>query len=448
MKDKIIKRTVQIISIVVLALVLFNSCQDSNPLSNDTELKLLSQEQHTINPGELPQPMIVGGTQVDPACPNCKYDFMVSLQSSGWWGGGHFCGGSLVREDWVVTAAHCVLGDSPNNLQVKIGLHNVNGTTGSVTRNVSEIIIHPNYNSNSLNNDYALLRLSSPITNFEPIKLVTSDNHDNEPIISTTMGWGATQSGGSSSAILLEVDVPIDDSCGSYSNSSITNNMVCAGFSSGGYDSCQGDSGGPLIMTNSDGEYELIGIVSWGYGCAESQYPGVYSRIYPKLDWFFGYIGEPEEDFEVDLYGDVNFDGTLNVTDVITLINFVLGQTTTEEESLTADMNQDTIVNVLDVILLVNEILGTSFAQSVQWLENNFPTFKVKERLDNLNKSQFFAKKSCCKSKSNDMSCDELKLEYKKLLLDYQALESKYELLQRLDREKMKMLKMIKIIRE
>ena len=132
----------------------------------------------------------------------------------------------------------------------------------------------------------------------------------------------------------------------------------------------------------------------------------------------------------------------------ITLINFVLGQTTTEEESLTADMNQDTIVNVLDVILLVNEILGTSFAQSVQWLENNFPTFKVKERLDNLNKSQFFAKKSCCKSKSNDMSCDELKLEYKKLLLDYQALESKYELLQRLDREKMKMLKMIKIIRE
>jgi len=439
MKDKIIKRTIQIISIVVLALVLFNSCQDSNPLATQPELRLM--EQHTVNPGELPQPMIVGGTQVDPACPNCKYDFMVSLQSNGWWGSGHFCGGSLVREDWVVTAAHCVLGDSPGNIQVKIGLHNVNGTTGSVTRNVSEIIIHPNYNSNSLNNDYALLRLSSPITNFEPIQLATSDNHDDEPVISTTMGWGATQSGGSSSAILLEVDVPIDNSCGSYSNSSITNNMVCAGDGNGGEDSCQGDSGGPLIMTNSDGEYELIGIVSWGYGCAEAQYPGVYSRIYPRLSWFFQYIGEPEEDFEVELYGDVNFDGTLNVTDVITLINFVLGQTTTEEELLTADMNQDTIVNVLDVILLVNEILGTSFAQSVQWLENNFPTFKVKERLDNLDKSQFFAKKSCCKGKSKEMSCEELKLEYRKLLLDYQGLKAKYTLLKRLDLDKQRTLK-------
>ena len=264
MKDKIIKRTVQIISIVVLALFLFNSCQDSNPLATQPELRLM--EQHTMNPGELPQPMIVGGYPVDPACPNCKYDFMVSLQSNGWWGGGHFCGGSLVREDWVVTAAHCVQGDSPGNIQVKIGLHNVNGTTGSVTRNVDQIIIHPQYSGNSLNNDYALLHLSSPVTNFEPIKLVTSDSHDNEPVISTTMGWGATSSGGSSSAILLEVDVPIDDGCGSYSNSSITNNMVCAGDGNGGEDSCQGDSGGPLIMTNDDGEYELIGIVSWGYG--------------------------------------------------------------------------------------------------------------------------------------------------------------------------------------
>ena len=201
-------------------------------------------------------------------------------------------------------------------------------------------------------------------------------------------------------------------------------------------------------MTNDDGEYELIGIVSWGYGCAEAQYPGVYSRIYPKLDWFFGYIGEPEEEFEVDLYGDVNFDGTLNVTDVITLINFVLGQTTTEEESLTADMNQDTIVNVLDVILLVNEILGTNFSQSVQWLENNFPTFKVKERLANLDKSQFFAKKFCCDKKPKEMSCEELKLEYSKLLLDYQALESRYELLQKLDTQKMQILRRIKLIRE
>ena len=103
-------------------------------------------------------------------------------------------------------------------------------------------------------------------SSFEPIQLVTDNSHDNEPVMSTTMGWGATSSGGWGSDVLLEVDVPIDDSCGNYSNSDITNNMICAGDANGGEDSCQGDSGGPLIMTNSDGEYELIGIVSWGYG--------------------------------------------------------------------------------------------------------------------------------------------------------------------------------------
>ena len=118
----------------------------------------------------------------------------------------------------------------------------------------------------------------------------------------------------------------------------------------------------------------------------------MYSKIHSRLDWFFGYIGEPEEDFEVELYGDVNFDGSLDVTDVILLVNFVLGQTPTEEEALTADMNQDGIVNILDVIQVVGEILGTTFSQSVIWLEENFPQLKTKERLSKLDKSKYFAK--------------------------------------------------------
>ena len=371
--------------LLIMLLVLFGCNQDTTQPQN--ELFTMSMEQPTIIPGELPEPFIVGGEEVDPACPNCKYEFMVSLQQ-----GGHFCGGSLVREDWVITAAHCVTGNN-NGLQVKIGLHNVNGTGGSITRNVDQVIIHPQYSGWSLDNDYALLHLSQPVTNFEPIQLITDNSHDDEPVMSTVMGWGATQSGGWGSDVLLEVDVPIDNSCGNYSNSDITNNMVCAGDNNGGEDSCQGDSGGPLIMTNSDGEYELIGIVSWGYGCAEAGYPGVYSKIHSRLDWFFSYIGEPEDDFEVELYGDVNFDGTLNITDVVLMVNFVITQDTpTEEESLTADMNQDGIINILDVITLVGEILGMNFSQSIDWLEENFPQLNTKERLSELDKSKYFAK--------------------------------------------------------
>ena len=118
----------------------------------------------------------------------------------------------------------------------------------------------------------------------------------------------------------------------------------------------------------------------------------MYSRIYPRLSWFFDYIGEPEDDFVVELYGDVNFDGSLDVTDVVSVINFILGGTFTEEQELTADMNQDNIVNILDVIIIVNEVLGTTFAESVEWLKENFPQLDVEKRLSELDKSQYFAR--------------------------------------------------------
>ena len=375
------------IRILFILLFLFSCTNDTNPLeTQEDNLTTMSSEVPILNHGELPEPFIVGGEEVDPECPNCKYEFMVSLQQ-----GGHFCGGSLVREDWVITAAHCVEG-SNNGLQVKIGLHNVNGTTGAITRNVDQVIVHPSYSSWSLDNDYALLHLSQPVTTFEPIQLCTDTNHDEEPTMSTTMGWGATSSGGWGSTYLMEVDVPIDDSCGNIGNET-TNNMVCAGDSNGGEDSCQGDSGGPLIMTNSDGEYELIGIVSWGYGWADAGYPGVYSKIHSRLDWFFGYIGEPETEFIPDLYGDSNFDGEINVLDIVVIVGFILGnEEPSEEQSITSDMNQDGIVNILDVILVVNEVLGTTFGQSVMWLEENFPELKTKERLSKLDKSKYFSK--------------------------------------------------------
>tara|TARA_R110001583_G_scaffold2375_1_gene17283 strand:- start:7 stop:423 length:417 start_codon:yes stop_codon:yes gene_type:complete len=127
----------------------------------------------------------------------------------------------------------------------------------------------------------------------------------------------------------------------------------------------------------------------------------VYSKIHSRLDWFFGYIGEPEEDFVVELYGDVNFDGQLNVTDIILMVNFVLGQTPTEEEFLTADTNQDGVLNILDVINTVSDILGTTFGQSVIWLEKEFPQLEVKKRLSELDKSQYFTKRKRNNGKGN-----------------------------------------------
>ena len=119
----------------------------------------------------------------------------------------------------------------------------------------------------------------------------------------------------------------------------------------------------------------------------------MYSRIYPRLTWFFDYIGEPEEDFIPDLYGDVNFDGSLNVSDIVVMVSFILNTSIpSEEQELTADMNQDGIVNIVDIILLVNGIPGTTFSESVEWLEENFPELNTKERLSKLNKSEYFAK--------------------------------------------------------
>ena len=119
----------------------------------------------------------------------------------------------------------------------------------------------------------------------------------------------------------------------------------------------------------------------------------MYSKIHSRLDWFFGYIGEPEEDFVVELYGDVNFDGSLNVSDVVLMVNFVLNTSVpSEEQELTADLNQDEVVNIVDIILLVNDILGTTFSESVEWLEENFPELETKERLSKLDKSIYFVK--------------------------------------------------------
>ena len=120
----------------------------------------------------------------------------------------------------------------------------------------------------------------------------------------------------------------------------------------------------------------------------------MYSKIHSRLDWFFSYIGEPEEPEDEILLGDLIFDGQVNISDVVLVINMILypDDVYIPEMYTAADINEDGVINVLDVIGVVSQILGTTFAESVIWLEENFPELKTKERLSKLNKVINFAK--------------------------------------------------------
>merc|ERR1712156_1323026 len=211
---------------------------------------------------------------------------------------------SLVScDEWILTASHCVDGTNPAEIQVLLGEHDYwDSTESSMTRmDISEIIMHADYDSNTVDQDFALLKMArnldwSANENIRPACLPSAGAGDYDQWMSTVTGWGTTSSGGSTSNVLLEVDVKVisNSECnGAYGG--ITNNMLCAADASGngGSDACQGDSGGPLVACGPDGNcgttagmnYDLIGVVSFGIGCAQADFPGVYARVTAARQW-------------------------------------------------------------------------------------------------------------------------------------------------------------------
>merc|ERR1711976_801628 len=223
---------------------------------------------------------IVGGVETEVN----EYPWQVALVSSR---GSHpFCGGTLISDRHVMTAAHCTAGSTASSIAVLVGEHRIDD--GQFTRiGLSAINDHPNYNDRSLNNDYSILTLAEPVTFSDKVRPACLPSNAAEEYIgrtATVSGWGTLTSGGNQPAVLNEVDVTVqsNDQCKQAYGSGITNHMICA--ADAGKDSCQGDSGGPLVTKEND-RYTLIGVVSWGYGCADSRYPGVYARVTTRMDW-------------------------------------------------------------------------------------------------------------------------------------------------------------------
>ncbi|KAL7840467.1 hypothetical protein AOLI_G00257900 [Acnodon oligacanthus] len=214
---------------------------------------------------------IVGGYE----CKAHSQPWQVSLNV-----GYHFCGGSLVNTDWVVSAAHCY----KSRIEVRLGEHNIQVTENTEQFIPSAVVIrNPDYNSWTIDNDIMLIKLSQPATlnaYVQPVAL------PKECAPAGTMcrvsGWGNTMSSTADPNKLQCLEIPIlsDADCQNSYPGMITDSMFCAGYLEGGKDSCQGDSGGPVVCNN-----ELQGVVSWGYGCAEKNHPGVYAKVCKFISW-------------------------------------------------------------------------------------------------------------------------------------------------------------------
>lgn len=241
-----------------------------------------------IEPVKIKKGAIVGGTEVDPSKTDTSY--IVSLNGG--------CAGSIIGAKWILTAAHCkslfkskITGGSinlrdPRRIQLK----------------VLRSYVHPEYDTPESSHDWALLELTKEI-DFEKtpqlgmITLASSDFEENggldEGIMATVLGWGVTRENGSQPSVMREVDLPLVSreraNLPSAYDGSIDETMIAAGYEQGGKDSCQGDSGGPLIIRDGASQ-TLIGVVSFGEGCARENKYGIYSNVSYANKWIHSII--------------------------------------------------------------------------------------------------------------------------------------------------------------
>ncbi|XP_046400220.1 serine proteinase stubble [Ischnura elegans] len=265
---------------------------------------------------------IVGGVTAEKG----EFPWLVSITRRG----GHFCGGTLLNKEWVLTAAHCLCSGPVRlpmtQIRVTVGEYDLTNKDSTLRKEeipVAEAVLHPAYECPGYTHDIALLRLERPIvwsdaawpaclpepTGLGKVGLISDDDQQirrsaaagqsrGERFIqweATAAGWGwlhENSAKGGRAEKLQKVTVVIvdNDQCLDWYHSQgkkikILDSQMCAGHENGGKDSCWADSGGPLMVDGHNGPVVVVGVVSTGIGCARPKLPGLYTRISEYMDW-------------------------------------------------------------------------------------------------------------------------------------------------------------------
>jgi len=236
---------------------------------------------------------VVGGSATEVN----EYPWMIALYKRG--RSLPSCGGSLINSLWIVTAGHCHDPSFPLDVAV-LGEHDVSVETDTmikIERNIEYKVRHEEYDSNTLKNDIALFKMDEEVNTdiYLPVCMPPHGAHY-EGKKAWVTGWGTTKENGAQATILQELELAIvsDQTCysamtgalGTYWGQTFADQQICAGGEAG-KDACQGDSGGPFVYSRSS-VFELIGVVSWGLGCAR---PGVYG-VYSQVDYYLPWIAD------------------------------------------------------------------------------------------------------------------------------------------------------------